>query len=115
MRGNWIERIGWELAGVTGLDGRGLTLRELAWAAREKRRHEGELAAWHLSGLIAHMPFTAREYQPAAINPYRVAKPKSKALAELEAWQREANWRLRAGLPLEPLKVEGTNDGTREG
>ncbi len=102
-RGEWIERIGWELAGLTGLGG-DHTIRELAWAARERRRFEGELAAWHMANVVARIPFAGRPPEPGDVNPYRVVRAKSEKLRALEEWQMKAMARARAGLPVEPLK-----------
>ncbi len=103
-RGDWIERLGWEMAGLTGLGG-DRTLRELAWAARERRRFEGELAAWHMLEIARRIPFGSREQpNPSDVNPYRVVRAKSEKLRALEEWQAKAMARARAGLPVEPLK-----------
>ena len=100
--GLWVERLGWELAGLTGLDGR-CTLRELAWAARERQRFSGELAAWHLAEIACRIPFgDPKRLDPSAINPYRPKpKPKSEKLIALEQWQAKQMARARAGLPVE--------------
>jgi len=56
-----------------------------------RRQFLGELAAWHASAIIAHLPFTARALDPATINPYR---RRSAALARVEAWQAKRRMRL---------------------
>lgn len=98
--GEWVERLGWELAGIAGMDCRH-TLRELAWAARERRRFAGELAAWHMANIVARVPFAGTPPNPADANPYRVVKAKSKELIALEEWQQKQIARARAGLPVE--------------
>lgn len=105
--GQWIERLGWELAGLTGLDG-SCTLRELAWAARERQRFSGELAAWHLAEIVCRIPFgDPKRLDVAAINPYRAKpKPKSEKLIALEEWQAKQLARARAGLPVELMPKE---------
>lgn len=109
-RGEWIERLGWELAAIAGLDGE-RTLRELVWGAREKRRFAGELAAWHLSEIACRIPFgDGKRLDPTRINPYRVVKPKTPQMIALEQWQALANARVLAGLPVEPL-THGTLQG----
>lgn len=35
----------------------------------------GELAAWHLSVLVPHIPFTGESLNPDELNPYRVIPP----------------------------------------
>lgn len=52
--------------------------------AGARRQFLGELAAWHASAIIAHLPFTARSLDPGSINPYR---PQSGALARHRAWK----------------------------
>lgn len=56
----------------------------------------GELAAWHVAKLIAFLPFTATALSPLEINPYgeQDAPVKSKAMAELEAWQKRRKWKV---------------------
>ncbi|MFO0806034.1 MAG: hypothetical protein U0791_23255 [Gemmataceae bacterium] len=100
---DWIERLGWELAAIAGLDG-GHTLRELVWAAREKRRFLGELAAWHMAQIAARIPFAGTPPNPTDVNPYRVVRAKSKDLIALEEWQQRQIARARAGLPVELAK-----------
>lgn len=100
-RGEWVERLGWELAAIAGMDG-GHTLRELAWGARERRRFAGELAAWHMANIVARIPFAGTPPNPTDVNPYRIVKAKSKELIELERWQAEQIARARAGLPVIP-------------
>lgn len=102
-RGDWIERLGWELVAVAGLGG-DRTLRELAWAARERRRFLGELAAWHMCQVAARIPFAGKPPDPTDVNPYRVVRAKSAKLAALEEWQAKQMARVRAGLPVEPTK-----------
>lgn len=82
-----------------------MSIRQLVWAAREKRRLFGELAAWHLSEIACRIPFGGgKRINPVEANPYRVVKPKSAKRIALEQWQAEANRRIRLGLPVEPLK-----------
>jgi hypothetical protein len=106
-RGHWLERLGWEFAGIAGFAD--ASLRQLVWAAREKRRLAGELAAWHLTEIAARIPFTGgKRIDPAAINPYRTVTAtnpeNSQRRVELETWQAEARVRLAAGLPVIPLE-----------
>lgn len=99
--GHWVERLGWELAAITGLGG-DRTLRELAWAAREKRRFLGELAAWHMAEIVRRIPFASRDpIDPNEANPYRIVRPKSSKLIALEEWQAKQLARARVGLPVE--------------
>lgn len=56
-----------------------MTLRKLVWAYRERRRADGELAAWAVAMLVAYMPFVSARLDPRAINPYREAGTGSKA------------------------------------
>lgn len=51
--------------------------------AAERKRVMGELAAWHLSGVAAVMPFVNAKLNPKAINPYRRADAMAKKLAEV--------------------------------
>lgn len=41
--------------------------------AAERKRVMGELAAWHLAGVVGHMPFVNATLRPQEINPYRPA------------------------------------------
>jgi hypothetical protein len=103
-RGLWVERLGWEMAGVCGVDGSRLSLRELVWMARERRRFLGELAAWHMSWVVGHIPFVERPPNPADVNPYKGPAPaKDAATRELERWQKDARLLAMAGQTLKPL------------
>lgn len=95
-RGQWVERLGWQLAGICGVDGRRLTLRQLVWMAREHKRSTGELAAWHVSQIVARIPFGgATNLDPEKINPYGIQRPKSAELIALEKWKAEQAWKIR--------------------
>jgi hypothetical protein len=48
-----------------------MTLRKLTWMYQEKKRVEGELTAWMVSMICAHMPFVNARLNPRSINPYR--------------------------------------------
>lgn len=43
--------------------------------ATERRRFMGELAAWHASVIVAHVPFTGESLNPGELNPYKVVPP----------------------------------------
>lgn len=98
------------MAAIAGLGG-DRTFRELCWAARERRRFDGELAAWHVAEIVARMPFGAVRLNPSEINPYRVVMPKSAKRIELENWQARARARIAQGLPVLPLGQEERSDG----
>lgn len=74
-----------------------MTLRELVWMAEERKRVWGELAAWHLAGLVARLPFTAQALDPSKINPYGRERPQSEKLNALLAWKQEIKMKALAG------------------
>lgn len=53
--------------------------------AGERKRVMGEIFAWHLAGVVGHMPFTARALNPADINPYKGVRRDSPQLARIKA------------------------------
>lgn len=63
-----------------------------------RKRVMGELAAWHLAMLVARLPFTAKLLDPDQINPYRVERPKSAAMLELEAWKAGQTLKMRLSV-----------------
>lgn len=67
----------------------------MLWAAEGHRHFAGELAAWHLAGIVAHLPLTGRVLDPAQINPYRLAAANagSAAAEELRRWHRKRQMR----------------------
>ena len=56
---------------MIGIDPRELTLRQLFWMAQAHREFLGELTAWNVSMICAHIPFTKGQLDPRRINPYR--------------------------------------------
>lgn len=58
-------------------------MRELAWMAAERKRVMGELAAWHLAGVGAIMPFVNAKLDPQAINPYRGGQRMARKVQEV--------------------------------
>lgn len=50
--------------------------------ATERKRVMGELAAWHLAGVGALMPFVNAKLSPQQINPYRVVDPAARRRIE---------------------------------
>lgn len=55
---------------MVGVDPARLTLRQLAWMCAERKRVWGELAAWHLSGVVMYMPFVNARLSVQQVNPY---------------------------------------------
>lgn len=76
----------------------GLTLRKLLVMLRAKREHDGFLATWTAAVVVAHLPFTASQIDPAQMNPFREIDPRLEAEREkvkryiagekLKAWAR---------------------------
>jgi hypothetical protein len=57
--------------------------------AAERKRVWGELAAWHLAGVVGHMPFVNATLRPQEINPYRPRAGISPRLAAARAFVAE--------------------------
>lgn len=70
-----------------------MTLRTLSVMAQARKRHEGELAAWHVAQIVARLPFTAVALDPTAINPYRGAPAPHREPTESEVRLRRRQWR----------------------
>jgi hypothetical protein len=60
--------------------------------AAERKRVWGQLAAWHVSQVLAHMPFTAAAYEPDEINPYKGDRPEDPGLARIKAFIARRRW-----------------------
>lgn len=65
-----------------------MTLREIAWAARERRRLDGELIAVQMAWLA--LKFNGEQIDPYTLNPYGDNKPRPE-LVKSEAQQRAEN------------------------
>ncbi len=59
---------------------------------QEKRRVAGELAAWHLCGVV--MCVTGAALNPQTLNPYGTRKADSPALARIKAASAAIGWRV---------------------
>lgn len=84
----------YEFAGIIGIDParRGLTLRKLAWMVAERKRVMGELAAWHLAGVGALMPFVNAKLSVQSINPYGGPSETAKKIESVRAFIASQAW-----------------------
>jgi hypothetical protein len=53
--------------------------------ARARREYEGSLFAWHAAAVIGFMPFTGKQLNPGAINPFGTSD-RAGELARVKAW-----------------------------
>ncbi|MBN9521079.1 hypothetical protein J0H58_21600 [bacterium] len=69
------------------------------WAAAERKRVMGQLAAWQVAMTVNYIPFrTAAPPDPDQANPYRERTPPTAGQQRLQKWMARRRWRgaLRA-------------------
>ena len=64
----------------------------------ERRRVWGELAAWHLAGVVAYLPFTGKELDVQGIHPYPGDEAEDEGLAAAKAFIAKRKWAALVNL-----------------
>ena len=64
----------------------------MVWMCAERKRVWGELAAWHLAGVVARMPLTAVDLDPKEINPYRAPEPEREDVRKAREFIAKRMW-----------------------
>jgi hypothetical protein len=72
--------------------------------AAERRRIWGLIAAWHLTGVVAFMPFVNVKLDPEETNPFKGNKPEDPGLARIKAFIERRKWAAIAAF------ARGRND-----
>lgn len=71
----------WRLAGIAGINPRGITLRQLLHLASGRREHDWDLQSWWAAIYInLKLKKGAKRIQPNDINPLRRAEKKNKRM-----------------------------------
>lgn len=60
--------------------------------AAERKRTWGLLAAWHMAGVLARMPFNALQIDPHEVNPFKGDEPEDPGLARIKAFIKRRMW-----------------------
>jgi hypothetical protein len=64
----------------------------------ERRRVMGELAAWHLAGVVGFIPFTGKELSVQEIHPYKGDEPEDEGVARIKAFIARRRWAALVNL-----------------